>query len=117
MSGFELNKIYRIEDVVQWVRSREDRQHIYALYAEQDTDELVQGMRVLVGETPSFDEDDNEVMPLVVQTLGFEFCYACDQFQDVIDLALSQDAGVTTHTLIECLNHYAIHDDFLDVYP
>jgi len=33
----------------------------------------------------------------------------------VIDLAMRQNPKVTMEKLIECLNYYSEHDDFLDV--
>ncbi|UVL88583.1 DUF7716 domain-containing protein [Pseudomonas sichuanensis] len=117
MRKFELNEVYRLEDLIGLVKNRADRDYIYAIYNKLGVENLALGQDIFVGETPSYDDDDNEVLPKKVQDADYEFCYIRDHFQDVIDLAVSQDPKVSDEALVRCLNYYADYDDFLDVVP
>ncbi|NTX29777.1 hypothetical protein HT746_22065 [Burkholderia pyrrocinia] len=116
MSNFVVNAFYKIEDLVCLVKDKKDRDAIYMIYVQKDVDDLLPGMEVYVGDVPDFDEDDNEVFPESVTTLGLERGYMREQFQDVIDLAYKQKPAASTEEVIRCLNHYARFDDFLDLH-
>lgn len=117
MNNFKINSLCSIEEFIQLVKLKLDRDYIYAVYAKQGVGELVSGQLIYVGSTPSYDDDDNEILPKDVLDIGYDFFYMRDHFQDVIDLAVSQKANVSEPELIRCLNHYAEYDDFLDVTP
>ncbi|MEN5240358.1 MULTISPECIES: DUF7716 domain-containing protein [Pseudomonas] len=117
MRKFKLNEVYRLEDLIGLVRNKADRGCIYAVYSKMGVDELALGQEVFAGDTPSYDDGENEVLPQKVQDADYELCYMRDSFQDVIDLAVSQNPKVSNEVLVRCLNHYADYDDFLDVAP
>ena len=116
------NNFYYIEEFIDFVKSKKDRLKsydrcfMYDIYTENKTPQKIHSkMKVYVGETPTFDEDDNEVYPEDVRELGLTFLYSCDNFQDVVDLAYKQKPNATFEEVIRCLNHYSDFDDFLDL--
>lgn len=117
MRKFELNEVYGLEDLIGLVKNKADRDYVYAIYNKAGVEELALGQKIFVGDTPSYDDGDNEFLPQKVQDADYEFCYMRDHFQDVIDLAVSQDPKVSDEALVRCLNYYADYDDFLDVAP
>ncbi|MFJ4346144.1 hypothetical protein [Pseudomonas sp. NPDC089401] len=117
MDTFRLNTVYPLETLIHLVKSRQERDEVYALYCPVGIEELACGQTIYVGDVPDYDEEDNEHLPRAVMAMGYTFCYMRDQFQDVIDLAVSQKASVSDQELIECLNYYAEYDDFFDVAP
>lgn len=112
---FKLNNFYKIEDVISLVKNKEDRGALYSIYVPKNTDDLLPGMNVYVGDVADFDEDDNEVYPESIVSLGLEFGYMRSHFQDVVDLAYRQKPTASTEEIIQCLNYYAEFDDFLDI--
>ncbi|ALK30272.1 DUF7716 domain-containing protein [Burkholderia plantarii] len=115
MNSLTVNSYYKIDDLIEIVKNKEDRDSIYMVYVPDGTDDLSVGMQVYVGDVPDFDEDDNEVFPDFVGNNGLEVGYRRDQFQDVIDLAYRQKPTASIDEVVECLNHYAEYDDFLDL--
>ncbi|MEM5368571.1 hypothetical protein V4C53_21370 [Paraburkholderia azotifigens] len=116
MNGFVVNRFYKIEDLIELVKNKKDRDATYMIYVSSDTDDFEPGMEVYVGDVPSFDDEDNEVMPESVIKLGLESGYMREHFQDVVDLACKQKPNASTEEIVRCLNHYAEHDDFLDLH-
>lgn len=116
MSSFNMNTFYKIEDVIDLVKNKKDRDSIYMIYVPENTDDLLPGMNVYVGDVPEFDDDDNEVLPQSVIALGLEMGYMREHFQDVVDLAYKQKPTASSEEIIRCLNHYAEYDDFLDLH-
>ncbi|HDR9587351.1 TPA: hypothetical protein QDC22_004999 [Burkholderia stabilis] len=116
MSSFNVNKFYKIENMIEFVKNKKDRDAIYMIYVPEDTDDLQLGMNVYVGDVPDFDDDDNEVLPESVVTMGLEIGYRREHFQDVVDLAYKQKPTASSEEVIRCLNHYATYDDFLDLH-
>lgn len=116
MSSFNVNTFYKIEDVIDLVKNKKDRDSIYMIYVPENTDDLLPGMNVYVGDVPEFDDDDNEVLPQSVIALGLEMGYMREHFQDVVDLAYKQKPTASSEEIIRCLNHYAEYDDFLDLH-
>ncbi|RQT06455.1 hypothetical protein [Burkholderia contaminans] len=45
------------------------------------------------------------------------FQYACEHFQDVVDLAYRQKPDASIEEVVRCLNHFDRYDDFLDLCP
>jgi hypothetical protein len=115
MSKFGMNQYVKLEEFIRLVKDKEDRAFRYAIYVPENTDSLSVGMDVFVGEAVSFDEDDNEVYPANVKANNLEFGYSRDHFQDVVDLAFRQKPSASADEVVRALNHYAEHDDFLDL--
>jgi hypothetical protein len=115
MNYIKINSYYKIDDLIEIVGNRGDRDSIYMVYVPDGTDDLSVGMQVYVGDVPDFDEDGNEVFPDFVSDNGLEVGCKRDQFQDVIDLAYRQKPDASIDEVVECLNHYAEYDDFLDL--
>ncbi|WP_229204702.1 hypothetical protein [Duganella sp. CF458] len=116
VSNFIVNMFYKIDDLIELVKCKADREDVYMVYAPNSTDDLYPGMVVYVGDVPDFDEDDNEFFPDFVKSLALEVCYMREHFQDVVDLAYKQKPSASIDEFIKCLNHYAAHDDFLDLH-
>ncbi|MFJ4347215.1 hypothetical protein [Pseudomonas sp. NPDC089401] len=117
MDAFIPNSLYPLETFIHLVKNRLERDHLYAIYSPQDSQQLACGQPVYVGDLPDYDDEDNEHLPQAVKAMGYTFCYMREHFQDVIDLAVSQHPGVSDEALVCCLNHYDEYDDFLDVSP
>jgi hypothetical protein len=115
MSIFVINTFYKIDDLICLAKEKEDRESIYMIYVPKNTDDLEVGMNVYVGDVPDFDENDNEVLPASIASHGLEVGYMREHFQDVVDLAYKQKPSASIEEIIQCLNHYAEHDDFLDL--
>jgi len=115
MTNFTVNKFYEIDDLILRVKNKEDREAVYMIYIEKDNDSLDPGMKLYVGDAPGFDDDDNEILPENVISLGLCIGYMREHFQDVVDLAYRQKPTASTAEVIQCLNHFAQYDDFLDL--
>lgn len=116
MRNFLINEFYKIEDLIDLVRDKNERDAIYMIYVPKNVGDLIPGMEVYVGPVPDFDEDDNEVVPDSVTKKNLEFGYMREHFQDVVDLAHKQKPNASKEEIIRCLNHYAQYDDFLDLH-
>lgn len=119
MNNFK-QKIYRIEDFIPLVKSKNDRSEkydrsfLYDVYGE-DTGELQLGQSIFVGDTVQVDDNDEETYPKEVSDRGYAFLYSGENFQAVVDLAFKQKPSATIEEVIDCLNHYSDCDDFLDL--
>ncbi|MFI8146610.1 hypothetical protein [Acinetobacter sp. ABJ_C5_2] len=117
MSTFK-NKVYKIEDFINLVKEKKERlpnydfDYCYAVYAKDDNVRLHD--EVFIGNSVDFDENDNEVYPAFVITNGYHYFCSDQNIQDVVDLALRQDAAVSNEKLIDALNYYIDNDDFKD---
>ena len=117
MSMFK-NKVYKIEDFINLVKEKKERlpnydfEYCYAVYAKNDNVEIHD--EVFIGNSIDFDENDNEVYPEFVITNGFHYFCSDQNIQDVVDLAVRQDADVSNQKLIDALNYYIDNDDFKD---
>ena len=116
MSNFVVNAFYTLDDLIGLVKEKKDRDAVYMIYVRKGVDDLQPGMEVYVGDVPDFDDDDNEVLPQSVTALGLEQGYMREHFQDVVDLAYKQKPTASAEEVVRCLNHYAQHDDFLDLH-
>lgn len=116
MSNFVVNAFYTLDDLIGLVKEKKDRDAVYMIYTRKGVDNLQSGVEVYVGDVPDFDDDDNEVPPQSVTALGLEQGYMREHFQDVVDLAYKQKPAASTEEVIRCLNHYAQHEDFLDLH-
>ncbi|PBJ12868.1 hypothetical protein [Flavobacterium sp. ACN6] len=115
------NKTWILGNFITFVKEKKDRSqnynidYYYDIYIPNDNNQLFPEMIVYVGNTVQIGEDDNEIYPVEVIKMNFDFGYSCDNFQDVIDLATSQNPTVSITKLIECLNYYNENDTFLDI--
>ena len=114
-------KTYKIEDFIDIVKRKIDRvegydpDYYYNIYGNDEGRGFVPGMQIYVGDTVEVNDDDEEIYPPEVIERKLSSLYSCGTFQDVIDLAMRQNNSVSHEKLIECLNYYSNHDDFLDV--
>ena len=117
MSMFK-NKVYKIEEFINLVKMKEERStnydfdYCYAVYAKNDTVKLHD--EVFIGNSVDFDENDNEVYPEFAISNGYHYFCSDQNIQDVIDLAVKQNATVSIEKLIDALNYYIDNDDFKD---
>lgn len=115
------NKTWILSDFIKFVQAKKDRSveynanYYYAIYAFDNDEPLFNEMIIYVGNTVEIDDNDNEFFPQIVTEMNFWIVYSSDSFQDVIDLATSQDSNVTISKLVECLNYYSEYDNFLDI--
>ncbi|SNR80499.1 hypothetical protein [Flavobacterium sp. ov086] len=115
------NKTWILSDFIKFVQAKKDRSlnynpnYTYDIYAPNNDDQLSPETIIYVGNTVEVDDNDKEIYPDIVIKMDYWFEYSCDNFQDVIDLATSQNANVNTYKLTECLNYYSKHDTFLDL--
>ncbi|MBJ9657408.1 DUF7716 domain-containing protein [Burkholderia multivorans] len=115
MNGFVLNTFYKLDDLIALVRDKWDRDAVYMVYVEKDTEDLRCGMDVYVGDVPDFDDEDNEVLPESVTELALEQGCMREHLQDVVDLAYIQKPTASIEEIVQCLNHYSKYDDFMDL--
>jgi hypothetical protein len=114
MDDFRLSRFLTIETLIAYVRQRREREVGYDIYSRSG-DDFSATDTVFVDHTLQADDNDREVYPEAVLTQQFRFAYSGQQFQDVIDLAFRQKPGASTCEIIAALNHYAEHDDFLNL--
>lgn len=121
MTAFK-HKIYKIENFIDIVKNKQDRPFSYDpdfnynIYGDDSSGgDFHSNMDIYVGDTVEFTDDGEEIYPDAVLSQGLSFLYSCENFQAVVDLALSQDSGVSHEKIIECLNYYNEYDDFLDI--
>lgn len=115
MAGFIVNEFYELENLIDLVKNKRDRDEVYMIYVPRDTEDLRPDMKVYVGDVPAFDDEDNEVFPEPVIALGLERGYMREHLQDVIDLAYKQKSTASMDEIVQCLNYYAKYDEFLDL--
>jgi hypothetical protein len=114
-------KTYKIEDFIELVKQKKDRtegydpDYYYQVYGDDEGNGLALGMPIYISDSIEVNDDDEEIYPSDVMNKKLSPLYSCTTFQDVIDLALRQDPKVAMEKLIECLNYYSEHDNFLDV--
>ena len=121
MSKFK-NKEYRIDDFIALVREKRDRAvgyniaYLYDIYGDDSDDEGFRaGMTLYIGDTVQADDNGQEFYPPAINDLGYVFLYSGENFQAVVDLAYRQKPAASVEEIVRCLNHYAKHDDFLDL--
>ncbi|MDR6372239.1 hypothetical protein J2795_003102 [Chryseobacterium bernardetii] len=112
------NQVYSIEEFLELVKSKQDRkasfdpEFNYAVYSS--TDEFKSEMKVFIGDPLDIGGNDNEILPDFVFHNKLHYMCSDENIQDVVDLAITQQADVTSSQLIMALNHYLEKDDFLD---
>lgn len=111
---FQRNTSMRIEELIDCVKARQERAESYAVYSATGEAFNVHD-EVFIADTVQVNAQGQEVYPAMVRERGLHVAYAGDQFQDVVDLALRQQPGATHADIIRALNHYSMHDDFLDL--
>ncbi|MET0333565.1 MAG: hypothetical protein ABW190_04790 [Rhizobacter sp.] len=110
----ELNRFVALEELLSLVRSRADRSIEYSVYWRDGAEDPGLTDEVLVA-APVEVENDRDVFPPIVVKHGY-WIYCSDQLiQDVVDVALGQNASVGNERLLEALRHYLRKDNFLDV--
>jgi uncharacterized protein (DUF433 family) len=116
------HKAYKLEDFIDLVKDKKDRpltydrDYYYDIYgADTYGDTLVLGMEIYVGDTVQATDDGEEIYPDEVLAKNLSFLYSSENFQAVIDLAVSQNPDVSHEKIVECLNYYDENDDFLDI--
>ncbi|MPV71352.1 hypothetical protein [Burkholderia sp. BE17] len=121
MSDFK-HKTYRIEDFIALAQNKQDRSaqynraFLYDVYGDDAVEGLLrEGQTIFIGDTVQVDDNDEEVYPSEVKERGYVFLYSGENFQAVVDLAYKQKPTASAEEVIRCLNHYAQHDDFLDL--
>ncbi|AOI56432.1 DUF7716 domain-containing protein [Burkholderia diffusa] len=122
MSDFK-HKTYQIEDFIAFVQAKQDRSaqynraFLYDVYGDDSVEDLLrEGQTIFVGDTVQVDDNDEEIYPREVNERGYAFLYSGENFQAVVDLAYKQKPTASAKEVIQCLNYYAQHDDFLDLY-
>lgn len=121
MTNFK-NKYYSIEDFIEIVKQKKDRSekydptYHYEIYCASDKDDvIIQGMAIYVGDGSTVDGNYIETYPEFVSLFKLSPFYSSENFQDVIDLAFNQKKTVSSREIIDCLNYFSEHDDFLDI--
>lgn len=114
MKEFKLEQYFLIEDLIELVKAKVERNTYYAVYSK-DGDDFAPGEEIFIDKTVQADDDDNEIYPPAVLRNALTFAYSGQQFQDVVDLAFKQKPGASTREIIDALNYYSEHDDFLDL--
>lgn len=115
------NRSWILSDFIKFVQAKKDRSlhynanYYYNIYVPENTDLLFPELTIYVGNTVEIDDNDTEIYPTEVLKMNFEFGYSCDNFQDVIDLAVKQNSNVSISKIVACLNYYSEYDTFLDV--
>ena len=120
----KIGKSYGIRELIEIVKNKFDRDldnygkekynpdNYYSVYITKD-ETLKENSVVYVGETSEIDDDDNEIYPNEVLENNLEFCYSCENFQAVIDLAYEQKSNASINEFIKCLDYYSKRDTFL----
>ncbi|MGA3698056.1 DUF7716 domain-containing protein [Enterobacteriaceae bacterium TYF_5] len=107
---------YHLTDIILAMKQIELRDDNFCLYGEDDIeDKLKIGQQYFIADYPDVDDNDNEIYPDIVQMNHLVYLYSGQQFADVIDLALEQKPSATLDDLVNALNYYSEHDDFMDL--
>lgn len=114
MNDFNLSEFLSIEALIECARQQLDRGVGYDIY-NLSGDDFSSADTVFVDYTVQADDDGREIYPEAVLARRLRFAYSGQQFQDVVDLAVRQKPGASPQEIIAALNHYARHDDFLDM--
>lgn len=111
---FQRDTFFRIEELIDCVKARQERELAYDLYTAE-ADAFGPGDAVFIASPVQVDAKGEEAYPDSVTRRGLRFSYSGEQFQDVVDLALQQKPDASHADIIRALNHYSEHDDFLDI--
>lgn len=114
MKQFKLSQLISIEDLIELVKARKDRTIYYDVYSKSG-DDFFPEETVFIDSSVQVDDDDKEIYPPAVVNGKFRFAYSGEQFQDVVDLTMRQKPNVTSNEIIQALNYYSRHDDFMDL--
>lgn len=114
MTKFELEKSMLIEELIDFVKMKADRDLYYSIYSYEGAD-FISGEQVFIDIPVQVDDNDNEIYPPEVLNRKLCLAYSGEQFQDVIDLAIKQKPTASSKEIIKALNYYSNHDDFLDL--
>lgn len=114
MKKFSIPQFISLEELITYVKEKADRSISYDIYTKNG-DDFSEKEIVFVDSTIQVDDNDKEVYPPEVIKNSLQYAYSGDQFQDVIDLAIRQKPTATTLEIINALNYYSEHDDFLDM--
>lgn len=113
--SLELDRSYRMSELLPIVASRRDRAFGYALYWLDPKRDPQLEDSFLVAAPVEVTDDDKEVYPQSAQKPGYWIYCSAELIQDVVDLAVSQNANASNEQMLECLIHYMKYDNFLDV--
>lgn len=117
MTDFK-NKTYSLGEFIDIVKHKQERstsydpQYQYALYAVEA--DLTAALEVYVGAPVEVNDDEEEIYPDYVVSHNMWYLCSDENIQDVVDLAVSQCAEISTVQLITALDYYLEHDDFMD---
>ncbi|WP_256990273.1 DUF7716 domain-containing protein [Burkholderia sp. HI2714] len=117
------NRTFQLAEFIAVVRAKAERRAgydpawLYDVYGKDGDAELCPQQTIFIGDTVQVDDEDREIYPERVTELGYVFQYACEHFQDVVDLAYRQKPDASIEEVVRCLNHFDRYDDFLDLGP
>ncbi|MEN9847649.1 MAG: hypothetical protein RL368_389 [Pseudomonadota bacterium] len=114
MKKFSIPQFILLEELITYVKEKADRSISYDVYTKSG-DNFSENEIVLVDSTIQVDDNDKEIYPPEAIKNNLQYAYSGDQFQDVVDLAMRQKPTATTLEIINALNYYSEHDDFLDI--
>lgn len=112
------NKTYSLGEFIEIVKNKQERSeqynpmYNYALYAVEA--EVMSNLTIYVGDPVEVTDSDEEIYPEYALTHDMWYFCSDENIQDVVDLALSQRTDISIEQLVEALDYYLEHDDFMD---
>ena len=88
----------------------------YYVYADEDLESLRSpDTQVYVEKAPTFDAENNEVLPDTVKGTRWEPFCSIQLIEDVILNAIKQQPSVTDAEIISAFDYYMQNDDFMEI--
>lgn len=104
-----------LEQIIEQMRVYESSSDDFCLYGKEDG-ELALDRPYWVSEYPDVVED-RDVYPMDVAKQDLQLVYYGEQFLDVLSVVLEEKPDASPQDLVEALNYYLQHDNFMPFEP
>ena len=103
-----------LEQMIEQVRADEASSDDFCLYGKEDG-ELALDRLYWVSDYPDVIED-RDVYPMDVAKQDLQLVYYGEQLLDVLSVALEEKPDASLQDLVDALNYYNQHDNFMPFY-
>ena len=104
-----------LKQIIEQMRVDESSSDDFCLYGKEDG-ELALDRFYWVSDYPDV-VDDRDVYPMDVAKQDLQLVYYGEQFLDVLSVVLEEKPDASFQDLVEALNYYQEHDNFMPFEP
>ncbi|MGY5779583.1 DUF7716 domain-containing protein [Rhizobium sp. LEGMi135b] len=103
--------ITTMKELIDFAKAEKLSEHAAYVYAKSKLN-LMLHSEVIGGPSPSFDDNDDKVLPLLVRKLGYVALCDSNILQDVTISSLSRNKNISDEEIVSDLMFYLENDDF-----